>query len=165
MRSTGSSLSSTTARHIILAIKVDGQSAEDIEAKFNEMWLLPFGPPKAVVIDLEGGLQSALGRLCDWHGIGVRSVAAQSHWQAGVVERQQAWWKHIWEKVSCELSITEDEVELAVPIISAEDVAIVHRNGFSARLREFQKTSRTPMAGAMFYGTSARTRSTRGKLP
>ena len=55
-----------------LATRVDGQSGEDIEAKFNEMWLLPFGPPKAVVIDLEGGLQSALGRLCDWHGVGVR---------------------------------------------------------------------------------------------
>ncbi|CAE7261332.1 unnamed protein product [Symbiodinium sp. CCMP2592] len=101
-----------------LAVKVDGQSAQNIEAKFNEMCLLPFRPPKAVVIDLEGGLQSALGRLCDWHGIGVRSVAAQSHWQAGVVERQQAWWKHIWDKVSYQLSITEDEVELAVPIIN-----------------------------------------------
>ena len=71
-------------------VQVDGQSGEEIEAKFNDAWLIPFGPPKAVVIDLEGGLQSTLGRLCDWHCVGVRSVAAQSHWQAGVVERQQA---------------------------------------------------------------------------
>ncbi|CAE7361897.1 RE2 [Symbiodinium sp. CCMP2592] len=95
-------------------VKLDGQSGEDIEAKFNEMWLVPFGPPKAVVIDLEGGLESALGRVCDWHGIGVRSVATQSHWQAGVVERQQAWWKHIWQKISYQLSIGEDEVNVAV---------------------------------------------------
>ena len=79
------------------------------------MWLIPFGPPKAVVIDLEGGLQAALGRVCDSHGIGARSVAAQSHWQPGVVECQQAGWKHIWEKVSYQLSVTEEEVELVVP--------------------------------------------------
>ena len=127
-----------------LAIKVDGQSAEDIEAKFNEMWLIPFGPPKAVVIDLEGGLQSALGRLCDWHGIGVRSVAAQSHWQAGVVERQQAWWKHVWEKVSYQLTITEDEVELAVPIINAAKNDLRRRCGYSPSQWVFGKAPRVP---------------------
>ena len=127
-----------------LAIKVDGQSAEDIEAKFNEMWLLPFGPPKAVVIDLEGGLQSALGRLCDWHGIGVRSVAAQSHWQAGVVERQQAWWKHIWEKVSYQLSVTEEEVELVVPIINSAKNDLRRRCGYSPSQWVFGKAPRVP---------------------
>ncbi|CAE7197343.1 RE2 [Symbiodinium sp. CCMP2592] len=127
-----------------LAVRVDGQSAEDIEAKFNEMWLLPFGPPKAVVIDLEGGLQSALGRLCDWHGIGVRSVAAQSHWQAGVVERQQAWWKHIWDKVSYQLSVTEDEVDLAVPIINGAKNDLRRRCGYSPSQWVFGKAPRVP---------------------
>ena len=127
-----------------LAVRVDGQSAEDIEAKFNEMWLLPFGPPKAVVIDLEGGLQSALGRVCDWHGIGVRSVATQSHWQAGVVERQQAWWKHVWEKVSYQLSITEDEVDLAVPIINSAKNDLRRRCGYSPSQWVFGRTPRVP---------------------
>ena len=127
-----------------LAVRVDGQSAEDIEAKFNEMWLLPFGPPKAVVIDLEGGLQSALGRVCDWHGIGVRSVATQSHWQAGVVERQQAWWKHVWEKVSYQLSITEDEVDLAVPIINSSKNDLRRRCGYSPSQWVFGRTPRVP---------------------
>ena len=100
-----------------LAAQVNGQSADDIEAKFNEMWILPFGPPKSVAIDLETGL-AALGRLRDWHGIGVRSVATQSHWQAGMVERQQAWWKSVWERVVYQLSVTEDEVGITVPIIN-----------------------------------------------
>ena len=81
------------------------------------MWILPFGPPKSVAIDLETGL-AALGRLRDWHGIGVRSVATQSHWQAGMVERQQAWWKSVWERVVYQLSVTEDEVGITVPIIN-----------------------------------------------
>ncbi|OLP81847.1 Copia protein [Symbiodinium microadriaticum] len=127
-----------------LATRVDGQSTEDIETKFNEMWLLPFGPPKAVVIDLEGGLQAALGRLCDWHGIGVRSVATQSHWQAGVVERQQAWWKHIWDKVSYQLSVEEEEVDLAVPIINSAKNDLRRRCGYSPSQWVFGKTPRTP---------------------
>ncbi|CAE7197707.1 unnamed protein product [Symbiodinium sp. CCMP2592] len=131
-----------TTYHV--AIKVDGQSAEDIEAKFNDMWLIPLGPPKAVVIDLEGGLQGALGRLCDWHGIGVRSVAAQSHWQAGVVERQQAWWKHVWDKVSYQLSITEDEVELVVPVINAAKNDLRRRCGYSPSQWVFGKAPRVP---------------------
>ena len=127
-----------------LAARVDGQSAEDIEAKFNEMWLLPFGPPKAVVIDLEGGLQAALGRLCDWHGISVRSVATQSHWQAGVVERQQAWWKHIWDKVSYQLSVTEEEVDIAVPIINGAKNDLRRRCGYSPSQWVFGKAPRVP---------------------
>ncbi|CAE7780747.1 RE1 [Symbiodinium sp. CCMP2592] len=125
-------------------VKLDGQSGEDIEAKFNEMWLIPFGPPKAVVIDLEGGLQSALGRVCDWHGIGVRSVATQSHWQAGVVERQQAWWKHIWQKISYQLSIGEDEVNVAVPIISSAKNDLRRRCGYSPSQWVFGKAPRVP---------------------
>ena len=127
-----------------LAARVDGQSGEDIEAKFNEMWLLPFGPPKTVVIDLEGGLQAALGRLCDWHGVSVRSVATQSHWQAGVVERQQAWWKHIWDKVSYQLSVTEEEVDIAVPIINGAKNDLRRRCGYNPSQWVFGKAPRVP---------------------
>ncbi|CAE7541147.1 RE2 [Symbiodinium sp. CCMP2592] len=93
-----------------LAIKVDGQSAEDIEAKFNDMWLIPFGPPKAVVIDL-----------------------------AGVVERQQAWWKHVWDKVSYQY-----EVELVVPVINAAKNDLRRRCGYSPSQWVFGKAPRVP---------------------
>ena len=127
-----------------LATRVDGQSTEDIEARFNDVWLLPFGPPKSVVIDLEGGLQAALGRLCDWHGIGVRSVATQSHWQAGVVERQQAWWKHIWDKVTYQLSVGEEEVDMVVPIINSAKNDLRRRCGYSPSQWVFGKAPRVP---------------------
>ncbi|CAE7525074.1 RE2, partial [Symbiodinium sp. CCMP2456] len=97
-------------------VRVDGQSAWDIEEAFNTLWITPYGAPKSVAVDLDGGLQTGLARLCDWHGIEIRSVAAQGHWQAGVVERQQAWWKNVWERIVLELSITEDEIDIAVPI-------------------------------------------------
>ncbi|OLP99061.1 hypothetical protein AK812_SmicGene18412 [Symbiodinium microadriaticum] len=127
-----------------LATKVDGASADDIEAKFNEMWVVPFGPPKSVAIDLETGLQAALGRLCDWHGIGVRSVATQSHWQAGMVERQQAWWKSVWERVVYQLTVGDDEVAIAASIVNSAKNELRRRCGYSPSQWVFGKSPRTP---------------------
>ncbi|CAE7255789.1 GIP, partial [Symbiodinium sp. CCMP2456] len=127
-----------------LAARLDGQGADDIEAKFNEMWVLPFGPPKTVVADLEGGPQVALARLCDWHNIGVRNVATQSHWQAGMVERQQAWWKSIWERVTYQMSVGEDEVDLATSTINSAKNDLRRKCGYSPSQWVFGKAPRLP---------------------
>ncbi|CAE7287015.1 RE1 [Symbiodinium sp. KB8] len=127
-----------------LAIRVDGQSSDDIEAKFNEMWIIPFGPPKTVVVDLDGGVQGALGRLCEWHNIGMKSIAAQSHWQAGMIERQQAWWKNIWERLVYQLTVGEDEVDLAVPIVNGAKNELRRRCGHSPSQWVFGRAPRVP---------------------
>ncbi|OLP92925.1 Copia protein [Symbiodinium microadriaticum] len=127
-----------------LAIRVDGQSSDDIEAKFNDMWIIPFGPPKSVVVDLDGGVQGALGRLCDWHNIAMKSIAAQSHWQAGMIERQQAWWKNVWERIVHELTITEDEVDIAVPIVNSAKNDLRRRCGHSPSQWVFGRAPRLP---------------------
>ena len=125
-----------------LAAKVDGTSADILERKFNELWILPFGPPKTIVLDLEGGPQVALGRLCDWHNITVRSVATQSHWQAGMVERQQAWWKSVWDRVIYQKSIAADEVDITAPIINGAKNELRRRCGYSPSQWVFGKAPR-----------------------
>ena len=127
-----------------LAVRVDGQSSDDIEAKFNEMWIVPFGPPKSVVVDLDGGVQGALGRLCDWHNIAMKSIAAQSHWQAGMIERQQAWWKNVWERLVYQLTIGEEEVDLAVPMVNAAKNDLRRRCGHSPSQWVFGRAPRIP---------------------
>ena len=127
-----------------LAIRVDGQSSDDIEAKFNDMWIIPFGPPKSVVVDLDGGVQGALGRLCDWHNIAMKSIAAQSHWQAGMIERQQAWWKNIWERLVYQLTIGADEVDIAVPIVNSAKNDLRRRCGHSPSQWVFGRAPRLP---------------------
>ncbi|OLP82117.1 Copia protein [Symbiodinium microadriaticum] len=125
-----------------LAAKVDGTSADILERKFNELWILPFGPPKTIVLDLEGGPQVALGRLCDWHNITVWSVATQSHWQAGMVERQQAWWKSVWDRVIYQKSIAADEVDITAPIINGAKNELRRRCGYSPSQWVFGKAPR-----------------------
>ncbi|OLQ11876.1 Copia protein [Symbiodinium microadriaticum] len=113
-------------------------------AKFNEMWIVPFGPPKSVVVDLDGGVQGALGRLCDWHNIAMKSIAAQSHWQAGMIERQQAWWKNVWERLVYQLTIGEEEVDLAVPMVNAAKNDLRRRCGHSPSQWVFGRAPRIP---------------------
>ncbi|CAE7286267.1 RE2 [Symbiodinium sp. CCMP2456] len=125
-------------------VRVDGQSAGDIEDAFNTLWIVPYGAPKSIAVDLDGGLQAGLARLCDWHGIDIRSVAAQGHWQAGIVERQQAWWKNVWERIVHELTITEDEVDIAVPIVSAAKNDLRRRCGYSPSQWVFGRGPRLP---------------------
>ena len=125
-------------------VRIDGQSAGEIEEAFNNMWILPYGAPKSIAVDLDGGLQKGLARLCDWHGINIRSVAAQGHWQAGVVERQQSWWKNVWERVVHELTITEEEIDIAVPLVSAAKNDLRRRCGYSPTQWIFGRAPRLP---------------------
>ena len=85
--------------------RVGGQSAtdkEEEEKEEEEAFNTPVSiwHPQSGVVDLGGGLQAGLARLvlARRRGIDVRSVATQGHWQVGVVERQQAWWKSIRER-------------------------------------------------------------------
>ncbi|CAE7528745.1 Copia protein [Symbiodinium microadriaticum] len=131
-----------TSYHIV--IPLEGFDNEDIEKAFNDHWVVPFGPPKTVSLDLDGAVQKGICRLCDWHNIGVKNVAAQAHWQAGITERQGAWWKSIWERVRHELSITEDEVHLAASLVSSAKNELRRRCGHSPTEWVFGRHPRLP---------------------
>ena len=95
-----------TTYHIV--VPIESTSAAEIEKAFNDFWVTPYGPPNALALDLETGLQSGVARLCGWHAIRIRNAATQSHWQAGLVERQGQWWKSVWTRVVHH--ILEDEM-------------------------------------------------------
>ena len=131
-----------TSYHV--AVPLDGLNNEDIEKAFNDNWVVPFGPPKRVSLDLDGAVQKGICRLCDWHGITVQNVAAQAHWQAGITERQGAWWKNIWERVCHEMSVTADEVHLAASMVSSAKNELRRRCGHSPTEWVFGRHPRLP---------------------
>ena len=131
-----------TSYHIV--IPLDGLEGEDIEKAFNDHWILPFGPPRTVSLDLDGAVQKGICRLCDWHNIGVKNVAAQAHWQAGITERQGAWWKNIWDRVRHDLSITAEEVSLAATLVSSAKNELRRRCGHSPTEWVFGRHPRLP---------------------
>ena len=127
-----------------VVVRLPGTKAEHLEKAFNDSWLVPFGPPKSVSLDLEGGLQKGISRLCDWHNIRVQHVAAQAHWQAGITERHGAWWKNIWERVVHERSVDEGEVEVAATCVSAAKNELRRRCGHSPVSWVFGREPRGP---------------------
>ena len=131
-----------TSYHIV--VPLSGFDGEDIEKAFNDNWVVPFGPPKTVSLDLDGAVQKGICRLCDWHNIGVKNVAAQAHWQAGITERQGAWWKNIWDRVRHDLSITSEEVHLAAAIVSSAKNELRRRSGHSPTEWVFGRHPRLP---------------------
>ena len=78
-----------------LASELEGHSAKTMESTFCKMWSQVFGAPGTLVLDLETGLQAGLARFSEWHGTLVRPIAAQAHWQQGVVERCIRTWKEV----------------------------------------------------------------------
>ena len=131
-----------TTYHVVA--KLDSETSEDVEKSFNSLWINPFGAPHTVSLDLDPKIQSGMSRLCDWHNIKVKDAAAQAHWQAGVTERQGGWFKGIWDRVVQELSIDEDEVELAGTLVCAAKNELRRRCGHSPTQWVFGRLPRVP---------------------
>ncbi|CAE7540486.1 RE2 [Symbiodinium natans] len=131
-----------TTYHVVA--RLGRETGEDVEKAFNTHWLSTFGPPSTVSLDLDGKVQAGLGRLCDWHSIKIKDVAAQGHWQAGVTERQGGWFKGIWDRVVHEMSISGEEVELAVNLVTAAKNDLRRRCGHSPTQWVFGRSPRLP---------------------
>ena len=61
-----------------------------------------------------------------------------------MVERQQAWWKSIWERVVYEMSVGEEEVSIAASIINSAKNDLRRRCGYSPSQWVFGKAPRLP---------------------
>ena len=85
-----------------------------------------------------------MARLCDWHAIKIKNVAAQGKWQGGITERQIKWFKGIWERVVHEFSIDESEAEIAATLVCAAKNDLRRRCGHSPTQWVFGRSPRMP---------------------
>ena len=131
-----------TTYHIV--VPIESTSAAEIERAFNDFWVTPYGPPNTLALDLETGLQSGVARLCGWHAIRIRNAATQSHWQAGLVERQGQWWKSVWTRVVHHMSVESEEVKLAATMVNSAKNSLRRRCGHSPAAWVFGREARVP---------------------
>ncbi|CAE7510826.1 GIP [Symbiodinium sp. CCMP2592] len=127
-----------------VAVLLEAETGPDIERAFNDHWLGVFGPPTTVSLDLDGKVQAGLARLCDWHSIKVKDVAAQAKWQGGVTERQIGWFKGIWERVVHELNVGSEEAALAASMVCAAKNDLRRRCGHSPSQWVLGRSPRVP---------------------
>ena len=78
---------------------VTGRKSHELAEDFLQAWVSWAGAPRRVVVDQERGMMKHFTEEMEKRGIQVHYIAAQAHWQNGAVERQNRWFRDIWEKV------------------------------------------------------------------
>ena len=89
------------------------------------------GAPRREVVDQERGMMKDFTDEMGKHGIQVHYIAAQAHWQNGAVERQNRWFRDIWEKVVDHQSVTMEEVPWALASVSQAKNSLRRSHGCS----------------------------------
>ncbi|CAE7216898.1 RE2 [Symbiodinium sp. CCMP2592] len=127
-----------------LASELDGHSGKAMEATFCRMWSQTFGAPGTLVLDLETGLQAGLARFSEWHGTLLRPIAAQAHWQQGVVERCIRTWKEFWVRTVDDKTVTRKEAPLAITSVNSTMNTLRRQSGFSPSQAVWGRDPRLP---------------------
>ncbi|CAE7449306.1 GIP, partial [Symbiodinium sp. KB8] len=94
---------------------------------------------------------SVIPQLCDWNDtVGIDLFYAHDtndvkHTFLSAVDYgQQAWWKNVWERLVYQLTIGEEEVDLAVPMVNAAKNDLRRRCGHSPSQWVFGRAPRIP---------------------
>ncbi|CAE7408603.1 GIP, partial [Symbiodinium sp. CCMP2456] len=132
----------SSSYHIV--IPVPRKNANVLEGALCDHWINVFGAPGTIAVDLENGLQKAFGRIGDWTGMKIRSCAGQAHYQAGFTERQGGIWKAIFNRINEEMSVTKDEIKLAIAATSNAKNELRKVSGYSPSQHVFGTTRNLP---------------------
>ncbi|CAE7232220.1 RE2 [Symbiodinium sp. CCMP2456] len=127
-----------------LASELDGHSGRAMETTFCRMWSQTFGAPGTLLVDLETGLQAGLARFSEWHGTILRPIAAQAHWQQGVVERCIRTWKEVWSRVVDDKSVIKKEAPIAITSVNSAMNTLRRQTGFSPSQAVWGRDPRLP---------------------
>ena len=111
--------------------RVTGRKSSELADDFLQAWVGWAGAPRRVVVDQERGLMKEFTDELEKRGIQVHYIAAQAHWQNSAVERQNGWFRAIWEKVVDHQSVTEAEAAWALAQVSQAKNSLRREHGYS----------------------------------
>ena len=94
--------------------KIHGKKSDNYAKLFLEAWASWAGKPNRLVVDQERGFMKVFTDEMEKNGINSHYIAGQAHWQNGMVERQNGWFRSIWEKVVEDKSVYALEAEWAL---------------------------------------------------
>ncbi|CAK9102559.1 unnamed protein product [Durusdinium trenchii] len=110
---------------------VTGRKAEDYTQRFLKSWVAWAGAPQSTLVDQERGLMKDFPEELEKHGIRVNYTAGQAHWQNGHIERQNEWFRQIFDRVKDHLSTQDHEVEWVLASVSQAKNYLRRRHGYS----------------------------------
>ena len=91
--------------------RIDSKKSDSYARLFVDAWPNWAGKPNRLVVDQERGFMKVFTDEMERHGIHAHYIAGQAHWQNGAVERQNGWFRSIWEKVVDERSVYAEDAD------------------------------------------------------
>ena len=112
-------------------------TSADITQAYHMSWASWAGHPRFIL-----GFKEKFLRMVGDTGVHIRSIAAQAHWQGGLVERRNASWKAIWEKTCKHEVILPSEVPLGITAVNDAKNCLRNRDGYAPRQWVFGSMAR-----------------------
>ena len=114
-----------------LVYPVTGRKGGDYVGCFLHAWMAWAGTPTTVLADQEAGLTRDFPAELEKHGINVQYTAGQAHWQNGHVERQNEWFRQMFDRVKEHTSMQEHETEWVLAAVGEAKNYLRRRHGYS----------------------------------
>ena len=108
-----------------------GRSSPDLGQAFIDGWISWAGVPHRVLVDQERGLMKDFTSMLEEKGVKVNYIAGQAHWKNGPVERQNHWFRVIWDKTIDHAAITDDDVEWTLAQVAHAKNTMRRKHGYS----------------------------------
>lgn len=110
-------LDEATGYHVVR--RLHGRKAKELLDDFIQGWVQWAGPPAQVTCDQERGFMKEFVDGMEMIGCKLKYIAGQAHWQAGAVERQNQWYRYIWDKVVAHTAPNENEIDYTLAMVAA----------------------------------------------
>ena len=111
--------------------RLSGRKAEDLATTFLEAWTSWAGAPTNVLVDQERGMLKDFPDALERHNIAIRYTAGQAHWQNGHAERQNEWYRQMFDRVKEHNLVDNKEVDWAIAEVAAAKNALRRKHGYS----------------------------------
>lgn len=122
--------------------RVETRKADDYAQGFLDAWLSWAGSPNVVLVDQERGLTKDFPEVLEKHGVTVRYTAGQARWQNGHVERQNEWYRHIFDKVKEHTAMRDEGIDWTLSAVAEAKNYLQRRHGHSPAQWLFGSTPR-----------------------
>ncbi len=111
---------------------VPSRKPEVVAQIFNDIWVTPFGTPRQVCIDQDGGFRAHFQDMVEKYGAFITSAAGQAPWQHGRCERQGGWLEEIARRTMNSMT-TEglDDMKLLMSCCCGAKNTLRRRAGYS----------------------------------
>jgi len=134
-----------TLLHVV--VRVESRDSEIMWNAVLRAWLTPYGFPLTMVLDQDGGFEGHFVERCEMYGIHTAWVPAEAHHQLGRIERHNAIWRVMFQKVVDSNAVCAiEDVDMAVAATCHAKNSLIQRCGRSPYQATFGRLPRLPTA-------------------